>query len=108
MTSSARQPYGETSVGQSSAARTFANTLQNWGIMKAPYLHTHAPNAYNHRMCTLNVYGSDAVVRGDRESGKNAGNKRELICITHRHAFLCRFKYLLQDHSSSSFVKFSE
>ena len=38
--------------------------------------------------CTLNVYGSDAVVQwGEwRGRGKHAAEKRELICVTHRQA----------------------
>ena len=35
------------------------------GVLGRP----RAPDAYNHRMCTLNVYNSDAAVRGDRGGG---------------------------------------
>ena len=68
-------------------------SLWKQGFRKAPYSSTRAPDAYNHRMCTLNVYGSDAVVWGRLgEYEKNAGEKQELICITHRHALLYRYR----------------
>ena len=39
--------------------------------------------------CTLNAYDCDAVVREDwRGEGEHAGEKRDLICVTHTDSLL--------------------
>ena len=52
---------------------------------------------------TLNVYGSDAVVREDWGVEKTPGEKRELICVTHTHVTQALFyKYRLNFYRSAS------
>ena len=44
--------------------------------------------------CTLDVYGSDAVVWGDWGGGGGGEKKREIICVTHRQALFYKYRWI--------------
>ena len=74
--------YNSTRAGQSGAARTIINALWKWGLPRTCVPVLRMPD---HRECTLNVYGSDAVVREDRRGVEKTPLKSGSLFALHTH-----------------------